>query len=57
MMQDHRLLDTATGLFATVAVIGFWQGVALAVTIIAALISIALGAIRIHDRLRYGPSR
>lgn len=56
-MHDHRLLDAATGVFATVAVVSFWQGVALAFTIIAAIVSIALGCIRIHDRIRYGPSR
>jgi hypothetical protein len=57
MNQDHRLLDTATGLFAGVAVLSFWQGVALAVTIIAALVSITLGCVRLYDRFRYGPAK
>lgn len=57
MTSDHRLLDSATGLFAGVAVLSFWQGVALTVTIIAALVSITLGCVRIYDRLKYGPSR
>lgn len=54
-MHDHRFLDAGAGIFATVAVVSFWQGVALAVTIIAALVSIALGLIRLHDRIVYGP--
>jgi hypothetical protein len=56
-VHDHRILDTGAAAFAVIAGISFWQGIALAVTILAGLISITLGAIRIHDRLRYGPSR
>ena len=53
-MSDHRTLDAATWGFAALATVSFWQGLALAVTIVAGLISITLGAIRLHDRLRYG---
>jgi hypothetical protein len=54
--HDHRILDAGAAFFAVVAGISFWQGVALALTIIAAVVSITLGCIRIHDRLRYGPA-
>jgi hypothetical protein len=57
MSDHHAALDAATGVFAAVAVFSFWQGIALAVTIIAALVSIACGLIRLHDRLRYGPTK
>jgi hypothetical protein len=55
MMNDHRMLDTASGFFAGIAVLSFWQGVALTVTIIAAVVSIICGLVRLYDRLRYGP--
>jgi hypothetical protein len=56
-MHDHRILDTMTGLFAGLAVISFWQGIALAVTIIAAFVSIACGIVRLYDRYKYGPEK
>jgi hypothetical protein len=56
-MHDHRFLDATTGIFAGVAVLGFWQGVALAVTIIAASVSILCGLVRLHDRYKYGPNK
>lgn len=55
MIHDHRFLDATTGLFAGLAVFSFWQGVALGVTIIAAIVSIACGLVRLFDRFRYGP--
>jgi hypothetical protein len=48
------MLDAATWISAGVAAFSFWQGVALGVTIIAGLVSIILGLIRLHDRIRYG---
>lgn len=54
-MTDHRALDAATWLSAGIAAFSFWQGVALAVTIVAGGISVILGLIRLHDRIRYGP--
>jgi hypothetical protein len=56
-MHDHRMLDIGTWFFAGIATLSFWQGAALAVTILAGLASFALGVIRIHDRFRYGPPR
>ena len=55
-MEQHlsnRLLDGVTFLLAGVAVVSLSQA-ALVVSIIAALISIICGGIRIHDRLKYG---
>ena len=54
-MHDHRVLDASTTLFAGLAVLSFWQGVALGVTIIAAVVSIICGLVRLYDRVRYGP--
>jgi hypothetical protein len=56
-VHDHRFLDLGAGLFAGIAAISFWQGIALAVTIIAGCLSIMLGGIRLYDRLKYGPVR
>jgi hypothetical protein len=39
------------------AAFSFWQGVALAVTILAGLGSLSLIILRWHDRLRYGPGK
>jgi hypothetical protein len=55
--HDHRWLDGAAWLSAGVAAFSFWQGVALAVTIVAGLVSIMLGFLRLYDRLKYGPAR
>lgn len=57
MIHDHRFLDGGAAFFALLAGVSFWQGIALGLTIIAAMVSITLGCIRIHDRLRYGPTR
>jgi hypothetical protein len=54
-MHDHRTLDAVTWISAAVAAVSFWQGIALAVTIIAGIVSALCGLIRLHDRLRYGP--
>jgi hypothetical protein len=35
--------------------LSFWQAVALGVAILSGLLSLTLGAIRLHDRLKYGP--
>jgi MFS superfamily sulfate permease-like transporter len=53
--NDHRLIDSATWVAAIIAGVSFWQGVALAVTILAGLVSITLGCFRLYDRVRYGP--
>lgn len=42
---------------AGLAAVSFWQGFALAVTILAGLASLILAGIKIHDRLRYGPGQ
>ena len=56
MLHEHRhLLDYAAAGFAGLAAFSFWQGVALALTIVAAAMSIVLGMVRLHDRFRYGP--
>lgn len=52
--QGKKAIDAAAITFAGVAAFSFWQGVALAVTILAGLASLTLACIRIHDRLKYG---
>lgn len=49
----HSWAERGAYLFAGVAVVSLQQA-AFAVTIIAGLISAVLGAIKLHDRLRYG---
>lgn len=49
----HQWAERGAYLFAGVAVVSLQQA-AFAVTIIAGLISAALGLIKLHDRLRYG---
>jgi hypothetical protein len=53
-LNEHRgLTDLATFLCAGVAVVSLSQA-ALVVSIIAGLVSIILGGIRVHDRMKYG---
>lgn len=40
--------------FAAVSAVSLWQGVALAVTIIAGLVSIILGCVKLYDRFGGG---
>lgn len=55
MIHEHRhLLDWAAMGLAGIAAISLSQA-ALTLTIIATCLSIILGLIRVHDRLRYGP--
>lgn len=57
MTSGHRhLLDWLTWLFAGVALVSLSQ-LAFALTCIATGLSIILGCVRIHDRIRYGPLR
>lgn len=49
----HTWAERGAYLFAGVAVVSLSQA-ALIVTLLAGLISITLGAIKLHDRLRYG---
>lgn len=49
----HTWAERGAYLFAGVAVVSLQQA-AFAVTIIAGLISAILGAIKLHDRVRYG---
>jgi hypothetical protein len=52
--QDaHPWAERGAYIFAGVAVVSLQQA-AFAVTIIAGLISAILGAIKLHDRLKYG---
>lgn len=60
-MIPHHLSDTAwvergAYLFAGVAVVSLSQA-ALWATLISALIAITLGLFKLHDRIRYGPSK
>ena len=55
--SHHLIIDTGAWGFAALATVSFWQGLGLAVTILAALASLILASIRIHDRIKYGPSR
>jgi hypothetical protein len=51
--EMHPWAERGAYLFAGVAVVSLQQA-AFAVTIIAGLISAVLGAIKLHDRLKYG---
>lgn len=54
-LNDHRgLTDLFTFLCAGIAVVSLTQA-ALVVSIMAGLISVVLGGIRLHDRVKYGP--
>jgi hypothetical protein len=50
-----RVLDIVTGLFFAAAAVTLHQ-VAVVVTIIAGVVSIACGAVRLYDRYKYGRS-
>jgi MFS superfamily sulfate permease-like transporter len=54
-LSEHgkRFIDIGAWLFAGVAAVSLAQ-TALIITILAGLVSIALGAIRLHDRIKYG---
>ena len=56
MTHDQRLVEGGAYVFAGLATFSFWQGFALAVTILAGLASLILACIRIHDRFKYGRS-
>lgn len=54
-MNDHKhLLDWLIWASAGLAAVSLAQA-AFALTITATIVSIILGCIRIHDRLKYGP--
>jgi hypothetical protein len=52
-VTHHEWAERGAYLFAGVAVVSLQQA-AFAVTIVAGLISAILGAIKLHDRVRYG---
>lgn len=54
--ENRGVADFLTYLSAGVAVVSLTQA-ALFASLVAALVSIILGGIRIHDRLKYGPGR
>jgi hypothetical protein len=56
MSQHHDWVAIGTYLSAGVALVSLQQA-AFVLTIISTLIAIVLGAIKLHDRLRYGPSK
>jgi hypothetical protein len=53
--DHHRLLDAIAWALGGLAVFGFWQGVALALTILAALGSLSLVGLRWYVFFKYGP--
>ena len=54
LAEHQRLVDFATFTLAGLALGTLLSQVAVIVTILAGLASLALALIRIHDRLRYG---
>ena len=56
MSGHEKAVEAGAWAFAGVAAISLSQA-ALMVTFIAGAISILLGLIRLHDRIRYGPKR
>ena len=57
-LSDHLSAWSERGayLFAGVAVVSLSQ-TAFVLTIVATIISIILGGVKLHDRIRYGPSK
>lgn len=54
LSENERLVDLAAWGLASVAVMSLLSEIAVVVTILAGLASLALALIRIHDRIRYG---
>jgi len=55
-MHEHRhIVDAIAWVLGGLAVFGFWQGVALALTILAALGSLSLVGLRWYVFFKYGP--
>jgi hypothetical protein len=58
-MTQHDWAERGAYLFAGVSgaffALSFWQAVALGVAILSGLVSLSLGIMRWHDRLKYGP--
>jgi hypothetical protein len=50
-------MDILTFIFASLAVGSFWHGVALALTILSAIMGLVIGGFRLHDRIKYGPAK
>lgn len=55
-LSEHSkyAVDATAWTFAGVAGVSFWQNFALGVTILAGLVSLLLGCLRIYDRLKFG---
>lgn len=57
MIHGHsKLVENLAWVFAGVAAVSLAQA-AVVMSLLAASVSVILGAIRIHDRLKYGPAR
>lgn len=56
MTHLHDWAERGAYLFAGVAVVSLQQA-AFALTIVSTLLAIVLGAIKLHDRLKYGPNK
>lgn len=54
MNDHHPFLDFLTWISAAVAVVSLAKA-ALLISCLAGLVSMALGLVRLHDRLKYGP--
>lgn len=61
MSGHHDWADRAAYLSAGVSgvffALSFWQAVALGVAILSGLVSLSLGLMRWHDRIKYGPGK
>jgi uncharacterized membrane protein len=56
-LHEHsKLVENLVWLFAGVAAVSLAQA-AIVMSIMAAAVSVILGGIRIHDRIKYGPAR
>ena len=57
--MNHEWAERASYGFAGLAgvffALSFWQAVALGIAILSGCLSLILGGIRLHDRLKYGP--
>jgi hypothetical protein len=57
MIHEHsRLVEALAYVFGGLALFSLTQA-AVVMSLIAATVSVLLGGIRIHDRIKYGPAR
>jgi hypothetical protein len=57
VIHEHsRLVEALAYLFGGIALFSLAQA-AVVMSLLAAIVSVVLGGIRLHDRIKYGPAR